>query len=202
MELLPSPVFAPVMETDSPRTDRRERIEGMTRFIEGLENGGRITGPPRHPLKGLEDAKMMELLAALSGAGIVIGRMLNAQAGAHIGLIRSTFNNYWVGLACCAVALAFAGGRVEPPGGFDPVMHIGGALGVGVVMLSSLVALKVSTLRLTLVAFVSQMATALALDWAFSGIFSAPRAVGSLLVLAGLVVQSSRRDASVAEKSV
>jgi transporter family-2 protein len=144
---------------------------------------------------------MMELLAALSGAGVVIGRMLNAQAGAHVGLVRSTFNNYWVGLACCAVFLAFAGGRIEPPGSFEPIMYVGGALGVGVVMLSSLVALKISTLRLTLVAFVSQMMTALALDWAFSGSFSAPRALGSILVLAGLVALSLGGDAPATEKS-
>jgi transporter family-2 protein len=145
---------------------------------------------------------MMEFLAALSGAGVVIGRMLNAQAGAHVGLVRSTFNNYWVGLVCCAAFMAFAGGRVEPSGVVEPFLYIGGALGVGVVMLSSLVALKVSTLRLTLMAFVSQMLTALALDWAFLGIFSAPRAAGSLLVLAGLVVLSPGGEASVAEKSV
>jgi uncharacterized membrane protein YdcZ (DUF606 family) len=145
---------------------------------------------------------MMELLAALSGAGVVIGRMLNAQAGARIGLVRSTFNNYWVGLVCCALFMAFAGGRVAPPEGFEPFLYVGGALGAGVVMLSSLVALKVSTLRLTLVAFVSQMMTALALDWAFSGVFSAPQAVGSLLVLAGLVVLSPGGDASATEKSV
>jgi transporter family-2 protein len=150
----------------------------------------------------LEDANMMELLAALSGAGIVIGRMLNAQAGARIGLLRSTFNNYWVGLVCCAAFLALAGGRIERPEGFEPIMYLGGALGVGVVMLSSLVALRVSTLRLTLVAFVSQMMTALALDWAFSGVFSAPRAIGSLLVLAGLVVLSPGGDASATEKNV
>ena len=145
---------------------------------------------------------MMELLAALSGAGVVIGRMLNAQAGAHIGLVRSTFNNYWVGLTCCVIAMAFTGGRALSPEGFEPFIYVGGALGVGVVMISSLVALKVSTLRLTLVAFVSQMATALALDWAFSGIFSAPRAIGSLLVLLGLVILSTGPDATTSIKSV
>lgn len=145
---------------------------------------------------------MMELLAALSGAGVVVGRMLNAQAGAHIGLGRSTFNNYWVGLVCCAIFMAFAGGRFAPPEGFEPAMYLGGALGVGVVMLSSLVALKISTLRLTLVAFASQMMTALALDWAFSGSFSAPRALGSLMVLAGLVALSPAGNASATEKSV
>lgn len=145
---------------------------------------------------------MMELFAALSGAGIVIGRMLNAQASAHIGLGRSTFNNFWVGLASCAIAMALSGGRLAPPDGFEPAMYLGGALGVGVVMISSAVALRISTLRLTLVAFVSQMATALALDWAFSGSFSAPRAAGSLLVLTGLMVISRGGDLPVAEKSV
>lgn len=86
--------------------------------------------------------------------------------------------------------MAVAGGWREAPEGFEPAMYLGGALGVGVVMISSTVALRISTLRLTLVAFVSQMATALALDWAFSGSFSAPRAVGSLLVLIGLMVMS------------
>ncbi len=140
---------------------------------------------------------MMELLAALSGACIVVGLHAQRAAGAHVGLGRSTFNNYWVGLACCAIFMALAGERLAPPKGFEPAMYLGGALGVGVVMLSSLVALKVSTLRLTLVAFVSQMVTALALDWAFSGSFSAPRAAGSLLVLAGLVVLGPSGYASV-----
>ncbi len=132
---------------------------------------------------------MMELFAALSGAGVVVGRMLNAQAGARIGLGRSTFNNYWVGLVVCALAMLLAGERFAlPEGGANLFMYMGGALGVGVVMLSSVVALKISTLRLTLVAFVSQMATALALDAVVSGAFSLPRAAGSLLVLLGLMV--------------
>ena len=142
---------------------------------------------------------MMELLAALSGAGVVVGRMLNAQAGARVGLGRSTFNNYWVGLVVCLLAMLLAGERLTPPeGGGTAFMYLGGALGVGVVMLSSLVALKISTLRLTLVAFVSQMATALALDAFFSGAFSAPRAAGSILVLLGLAVIRPGGDPSAA----
>jgi transporter family-2 protein len=144
---------------------------------------------------------MMELFAALSGAGVVVGRMLNAQAGARVGLGRSTFNNYWVGLVVCALAMLLAGERFAlPEGGANLFMYLGGALGVGVVMLSSVVALKISTLRLTLVAFVSQMATALALDAFLSGAFSAPRAIGSLMVLLGLMVIRVGGDPSPAGK--
>ena len=141
---------------------------------------------------------MMELFAALSGACIVIGRMLNAQAAQRVGLGRSTFNNYWVGLILCALALMLAGGRAAPARAGSLFMYLGGAMGVGVVMLSSMVALKISTLRLTLIAFVSQMATALILDWVFSGAFSLLRALGALLVLAGLVVLSLDGDLSPA----
>jgi len=144
---------------------------------------------------------MMELFAALSGAGVVLGRMLNAQACVRVGLGRSTFNNYWVGLVACAFAMLAAGERLAPVQAGTPFMYLGGALGAGVVMLSSVVALRVSTLRLTLIAFVSQMATALLLDWIFSGAFSAPRAWGALLVLAGLVVLSLGGDPSTAGKS-
>jgi uncharacterized membrane protein YdcZ (DUF606 family) len=145
---------------------------------------------------------MLELLAALSGAGVVVGRVLNAQASKSVGLGRSTFNNYWVGLISCAIFMLLAGGRLTPIEGDGSLfMYLGGAMGAGVVMLSSLVALKVSTLRLTLIAFVSQMATALLLDWLLTGAFSAPRALGALLVLAGLVVLSPGGDPSAAGKS-
>jgi len=143
----------------------------------------------------------MELFAALSGAGIVVGRMLNAQAAQKAGLGRSTFNNYWVGLLCCLLALRLSGGQAAPAQAGSLFMYLGGALGVGVVMLSSMVALKISTLRLTLIAFVSQMATALILDWVFSGAFSLPKALGALLVLAGLVVLSLDGDLSPAGRS-
>ncbi len=145
---------------------------------------------------------MMELLAALSGAAIVIGRMLNAQAGERVGLGRSTFNNYWVGLLVCLIAMLLADGHLAPAqGGTGAFMYLGGALGVGVVMLSSLVALRISTLRLTLITFVSQMATALLLDAFLTGSFSASRAIGSLLVLMGLVVISLGGNPSVAGKN-
>lgn len=134
---------------------------------------------------------MMALFAALSGAGIVVGRMLNAQAGARVGLGRSTFNNYWTGLVSCLIAMWLAGGRITAPGAVGGLfMYLGGALGVGVVMISSMVALRVSTLRMTLIVFVSQMATALALDSWVSGTFSATRAAGCALVLLGFLVTS------------
>jgi hypothetical protein len=53
-----------------------------------------------------------------------------------------------------------------------------------------MVALRVSTLRMSLVVFVSQMATALALDAWMTGSFSARQAAGCALVLAGLWVAS------------
>jgi bacterial/archaeal transporter family-2 protein len=144
---------------------------------------------------------MMELLAALSGAGVVVGRMLNAQAGSRIGLGRSTFNNYWVGLVVCLIAMLLAGGRLAPlKQSANIFMYLGGVLGVGIVMLSSLVALRISTLRLTLVAFVSQMATALALDAFLSGSLSVYRAIGSLLVLLGLLVIRLDGDPSARAK--
>lgn len=134
---------------------------------------------------------MMELFAALSGAGIVIGRMLNAQASNYVGVSRSTFNNYWVGFLSCLLALLLAGCGFSLPRNIGgPFMYLGGALGVGIVMISSLAALKLPALRMTLIVFVSQMAAALLLDAWVSGAFSLPRAIGCALVLAGFVVIS------------
>ena len=147
---------------------------------------------------------MMELFAALSGAGIVIGRMLNAQASNHIGISRSTFNNYWVGFLSCLAALLLAGSGFNLPQGIGgPFMYLGGALGVGIVMISSLVALKIPALRMTLIVFVSQMAAALLLDAWVSGAFSPYRAIGCALVLAGFTVLSLGGDkATLSNKKV
>jgi transporter family-2 protein len=141
---------------------------------------------------------MMELFAALSGAGIVVGRMLNAQASNYVGIGRSTFNNYWVGFLSCLLALLLAGCGFSLPrdiGG--PFMYLGGALGVGVVMISSMVALRLPALRMTLIVFVSQMAAALLLDAWVSGAFSMPRAIGCALVLAGFAVISLGGEKSI-----
>ncbi len=145
---------------------------------------------------------MMELLAALSGVSIVVGRMLNAQASARIGLGRSTFNNYWVGLIVSILAMLIAGEQLALPAhAGNAFMYLGGPMGVGVVMLSSMVALRISSLRMTLLSFVSQMAAALALDAWILGSFSIYRAAGVLLVLMGLVLLSlGERDSSPSEK--
>jgi len=145
---------------------------------------------------------MMELLAALSGASIVVGRMLNAQASERVGLGRSTFNNYWVGLIVSIFAMLLAGERLSMPAqDGNAFMYLGGPMGVAVVMLSSIVSLKISSLRMTLLSFVSQMAAALALDAWILGSFSIYRASGVLLALTGLVVMSlGERDASPSEK--
>ena len=145
---------------------------------------------------------MMELLAALSGVSIVVGRMLNAQACARVGLGRSTFNNYWVGLIVSILAMLIAGERLSLPAhAGNAFMYLGGPMGVAVVMLSSIVALKISSLRMTLLSFVSQMAAALALDAWILRSFSIHRAAGVLLVLVGLVLLSlGERDASPSEK--
>lgn len=146
---------------------------------------------------------MMELLAALSGATIVIGRMLNAQAGERIGLGRSTFNNYWVGLIVSIAALLISGERLALPAQVgNALIYFGGPMGVAVVMLSSIVSLKISSLRMTLLSFVSQMAAALALDAWILGAFSIYRALGVLLVLTGLVLMSlGEQKTSPSEKS-
>jgi transporter family-2 protein len=144
---------------------------------------------------------MMVLFAILSGVTVVVGRMLNAQACGYVGLRRSTFNNYLVGLLVSLAAMAAAGeGLGWPAGPGGPFIYLGGAMGVGVVMISSHIALKISVLRMTLVAFVCQMAAALALDAWLSGEFSARRAVGGALVLAGLLVQGVGGGGAPAEK--
>lgn len=133
----------------------------------------------------------MVFIAVLSGVSIVTARMLNAQAGERIGLRRSTFYNYAIGLVVSVAMMPIMGGRlawpVQTTGAF---MYLGGAMGVGIVAISSHVSLKISTMRMTLITFLSQIAAALAIDAWMTGGLSIYRAAGGALVLAGLWVQS------------
>ena len=133
---------------------------------------------------------MMVFLAALAGVNIVITRFLNAECAKRNSLSVGTLFNYIAGLFTSILVLVFSG----EIGGFRPALqtaagflpYLGGTVGVITLLLSNYLTPRLPAFLLALLIFISQLLTALMLDFFIAGELSAGKLIGGLLVFAGL----------------
>jgi transporter family-2 protein len=100
-----------------------------------------------------------------------------------------------IGLAgSVLVFLALGGNEVLLPDfGIDPLssswwIYLGGTLGVGVVLLSNIVVVKISAFYLSLLIFIGQIFTGIIIDIVISGELSYRSLIGGILVATGLCI--------------
>ncbi len=137
------------------------------------------------------------VLALLSGVCRTVGRMLNARLSEEIGPLQSAFFNYAVGFAC---ALPFVILRGGPPAAsladLPAWTWLGGAVGAAFVVLANLVTPRLSAYRATLLIFIGQIAAGVAIEAAIRGSLEPLKAVGGILILAGLFADRPRLTAA------
>ena len=131
------------------------------------------------------------LLAAASGISGVISRLANAQLSARTSPMGSSFTNHWVGLVGSVVLLLvmqpdFVAGLSVP--NVPAWAYIGGAFGVLMVLLWNIAGLKVSAFELTLLSFIGQVFTGIALDILLGNGFSREIFIGGTFVVAGVLL--------------
>lgn len=130
------------------------------------------------------------LIPVLAGALIVISRCINANLAKKIGLLQGTFFNFFTGLLFSSIFLLLSGQMALLVSANFSAMpfwaYLGGFVGVFVVFLSSYITPRISALYLTLLMFVAQLFTGIAIDYVVSGIMSPGKVWGGLLVLIGL----------------
>ncbi|MEF9878410.1 MAG: DMT family transporter [Clostridia bacterium] len=135
------------------------------------------------------------LMALCSGVTIVIARTINGKLATRQGALRSTVMNYVTGLLTGTVMMLLLG-RGEPiwVTGFQAssnvFMYLGGAAGVGLIMILNMTVHKIPAFALTMLQFTGQIFTGLLLDALAFGKFSWQSAVGGLLVAVGLCLDS------------
>ena len=134
---------------------------------------------------------MPVLMSLLAGVAVVLSRTVNARLSAYATEMASTFVNYAVGLFFAAAALLWLGrAELSAPFALSPRawIYLGGALGVLVVVLLNLTVARISALYMTLLLFVGQMFSGVAVDMALTRSFSPQNLVGGVLVAAGMGV--------------
>lgn len=131
------------------------------------------------------------LCATCAGMTIVLSRSVNGYLAQKVGAYQSTFFNYFTGLFMSLVFLIILGfSHVQNFQSTvlleNPVMFIGGIIGVFNILILNIVVPKVSPVKLTLITFVSQLISGIILDYCFYDIFSVNKLIGCLIVVAGL----------------
>ncbi len=125
--------------------------------------------------------------------------MANAQLSERIGAFQSTFYNYALGLLCSLLALLLS--REPAPvsalstGQIPAWAYFGGVVGVLFVVLSNLTTPKISAFSMTLLIFVGQVGTGIAIDLLAHQQLSLGKIAGGVLILAGLLANLSIDEA-------
>lgn len=132
------------------------------------------------------------LCAFATGITIVVSRSINAALAQHIGAYESSFFNYLIGLLTSIVFLFIFGisnltALSKLPFANDPLLYLGGAIGVINIVILNLVVSKVPALQLTLLIFIAQLLTGMLLDWLLYDQFSSKKMLGCGIVLFGLL---------------
>jgi transporter family-2 protein len=129
--------------------------------------------------------------AFASGASIVTSRVFNARLAAHIGTRRGVFVCHVVGLAVALPLLMLAGGReagIYFSLAVSPLwyIYIGGTLGVAVIMMDNITAVRIPAFYLSLFLFMGQVSSGLVADWLLDGYANPRNMAGGALVALGL----------------
>ena len=132
------------------------------------------------------------LCAFAAGITIVVSRSINAALAQHIGAYESSFFNYLTGLLTSIVFLFIFGisnltALSKLPFASDPLLYLGGAIGVINIVILNLVVSKVPALQLTLLIFIAQLLTGMLLDWLLYDQSSFKKMFGCGIVLLGLL---------------
>lgn len=129
------------------------------------------------------------ITAIISGAAVLIARIVNSMLAERIGVFQGTFFNNLTGLIVSIILMLISGDALVTSKLISQTswyMYLGGILGVAVVSVSSLMTPKMSAFYFTLFSFVGQLFGAVLIDYVTTGAFSVPKTAGGILVLAGL----------------
>ena len=128
------------------------------------------------------------LISIASGAIVVISRILNTRLAEKVGLIQSSFFNYFTGLLSALLLFAIMKSSFTLHNFFSIPFwaYLGGILGIAIVILSSVVTPKMSSFYITLIIFIGQLFTGIIIDCITTKTIPFAKIIGGLFVIVGL----------------
>ena len=128
-------------------------------------------------------------VSLIAGITVVVARSLNAYLSQETSLYISSWFNYVTGLVVSFLAFLILSPTnltevvaVSPP----PIwVFTGGLLGLTTVVLNSVVTIRIPALYLSILIFIGQIFTGIALDVVLTGQYSSKNLIGGLLMILG-----------------
>lgn len=141
------------------------------------------------------------LISIASGAIVVISRILNTRLSEKVGLMGSTFFNYFTGLLSALILFAIVRDKITLSAFHSMPFwaYLGGVLGIAIVISSSVVTPKMSTFYITLIIFIGQLFTGIIIDYITLKTIPFAKIVGGLLVVFGLAYNLHVDSSTVTE---
>ena len=131
------------------------------------------------------------ILAFISGITVILSMITNSQLSKRVGVLQGSFVNYVVGLIFALIVFIITKGyntiEVSKFYGIPIWAYFGGALGVIVVSISSMIIPKIPTIYSTLLIFIGQLFCGILLDFYKDGLISKGKMIGGLLILIGML---------------
>ena len=128
------------------------------------------------------------IISVISGAIVVISRILNTRLSEKIGLLESSFFNYLTGLLSALILFVILKDKftLSQLSTLPVWAYLGGVLGIIVVILSSVVTPKMSSFYITLIIFIGQLFSGIIIDFLILKTIPYAKFIGGLLVVLGL----------------
>ncbi|MFT8350998.1 DMT family transporter [Clostridium saccharoperbutylacetonicum] len=128
------------------------------------------------------------LISVIAGTIVVVSRILNTKLSEKVGLIESSFFNYFTGVVASLVLFIIFKENFSSTN-FSNIpfyAYFGGILGIAIVILNSVITPKMSSFYATLIIFVGQLFTGILLDCLTLNSISITKISGGILVVIGL----------------
>lgn len=130
-------------------------------------------------------------ISLIAGAFGIISMVINSRLGNKIGVMHSTFMNYFVGFSALLLIflLSYKSNINNMPllNSVPIWAYLGGVLGVLVVTLSNVVIPKIPAIYSTLLIFIGQLYTGIIIEFFIDKTFSPWKLLGGLLITLGMI---------------
>ena len=131
-------------------------------------------------------------IAIGSGVTVVLSRSVNIRLSEHIGALRGSLVNHLVGLPITIVIMLVMSSDFSTieltTNSLNPLIYLGGVLGVLIVYLSNIVVPKIPSFRLTILTFVGQILTGVLLDLLINKTYSAEVMEAGIIIATGILI--------------
>lgn len=139
--------------------------------------------------QSITDSFFAVILSLGAGATVVLSRTVNSRLSKETSPLVGSFINHLVGLPICiGLALSLPTEQLTLTSTVNPLIFLGGILGVLTVLLFNITVPKVSAFHLTLLSFIGQLFTGIILDLLQGRSYSTTSFIGGVVIGGGLLL--------------